>query len=50
MPIWQTSPNPRDVTINRELVENRFKRVTIQIVWDAKGIAIHESFDLTGSS
>ncbi len=30
----------RDVTINREPVENRFKYVTIQIGWDAKQIAI----------
>ncbi len=31
----------RDVKINREPVENRFKHVTIQIGWDAKQISIH---------
>ncbi len=36
--IW--SFRNRDVTINREPVENRFKYVTIQIGWDAKQIAI----------
>ncbi len=30
----------RDVTINREPVENRFIYVTIQIGWDAKQIVI----------
>ncbi len=30
----------RDVTINREPLENRLKYVTIQIGWDAKQIAI----------
>ncbi len=30
----------RDVTINREPVEKRFKHVTIQIGWDAKRIPI----------
>ncbi len=30
----------RDVTINREPVENRFRYVTIQIGWDAKQIKI----------
>ncbi len=30
----------RDVTINCEPVENRFKYVTIQIGWDLKQIAI----------
>ncbi len=35
-----TQQYTRDVTINRESVENRFKYVTIQIGWDAKQIAI----------
>ncbi len=30
----------RDVTINREPVDNQFKHVTIQISWDAKRIMI----------
>ncbi len=30
----------RDIMINREPVENRFKHVMIQIGWDAKRIAI----------
>ncbi len=30
----------RDVTINREPVENRLKHVTIQIGWDAEQITI----------
>ncbi len=32
--------NSRDVKIHRELVENRFKYVTIQTGWEAKQVAI----------
>ncbi len=38
---WVNYPfNSRNVTINREPVENPFIYVTIQIGWDAKQIAI----------
>ncbi len=36
----------RDVMINREPAENRFKHVTIQIGWNAKQIVIQLGVDI----